>query len=161
MNFYSFLVKTPAGKNLDLSIYRDKVVLVVNTATQCGLTPQFEGLEKLHQEYQDKGLVVLGFPCNQFLKQEPTENESMEEVCRVNHGVTFQLTEKINVNGKNSHPLYKYLKKKIKKGPLSSRIRWNFEKFLIDKNGNPIKRYLPTTKPEDIEQDIKEILGVG
>lgn len=158
MDFYSFKVNKPSGEEVDLSQYKGKVVLVVNTATKCGLTPQFDGLEKLHQEYQDKGLVVLGFPCNQFLGQEPHSNDEMEEVCRINHGVTFQLFEKINVNGNDAHPLYKYLKKEQKKGLLTNKIKWNFEKFLINKEGKPVKRYAPTTKPSEIIGDIEKLL---
>ena len=109
--FYNLSVKTPKGEKIDLKNFRGKVVLIVNTATKCGLAPQFDGLEKLHQKYMDKGLVVLGFPCNQFMNQEPETDETVEETCRINHGVTFQLTEKVDVNGKNEHPVYTYLKK--------------------------------------------------
>ncbi|MEN9001565.1 MAG: glutathione peroxidase, partial [Flavobacteriales bacterium] len=120
--------------------------------------PQFDGLEKLHQTYSDRGLVVLGFPCNQFLGQEPLSNDQMEESCRINHGVTFQLMEKIDVNGSKAHPLYKYLKAKLKSGIFSSRIKWNFEKFLIDSNGKPIKRFSPKTKPKTMEGAIIKAL---
>lgn len=132
-------------------------MLAVNTATKCGLTPQFEGLEQLHQKYKEQGLAVLGFPCDQFLNQEPETNETIVEVCRINHGVTFQLFEKIDVNGKNTHPVYQFLKSE-KGGFLGSKIKWNFTKFLIDKNGIPVKRYSPTTKPEKIEADILKLL---
>ena len=158
MNFHDFKLKTPKGENLDLAELKGKVVLVVNTATQCGLAPQFDGLEKLHQTYKDKGLVVLGTPCNQFSNQEPVKNEAMTETCRVNHGVSFQLSEKIEVNGPNTHPLYKYLKGELG-GLLGSKIKWNFTKFLIDKNGKPFKRYAPITKPANIEADIKGLLS--
>lgn len=159
MNFYSFEVNKPSGEKVNLETYKGKVVLVVNTATKCGLTPQFEGLEKLHQQYKDQGLVILGFPCNQFLGQEPLSNEDMEQACLINHGVTFQLFEKIKVNGSGAHPLYKYLKKTLKSGLFSSKIKWNFEKFIIDKNGNPVKRFSPTTKPKELEQDIVNLLA--
>lgn len=158
MNFHNFEANKPNGKSMSMADMKGKVVLVINTATQCGLTPQFEGLEKLHQTYKDTGLVVLGFPCNQFLGQEPLSNEQMEETCQINHGVTFQLMEKIEVNGKNAHPLYKYLKNKLRSGIFSSRIKWNFEKFLIDHNGTPIKRFSPKTKPKEIEGDIIKAL---
>lgn len=158
MNFYSFEVNKPSGEKVNLETYKGKVVLVVNTATKCGLTPQFKGLEKLHQQYQGQGLVVLGFPCNQFLGQEPLSNKEMEETCLINHGVTFQLFEKINVNGSDAHPLYKYLKKELKAGWFSNKIKWNFEKFLIDKNGKPVKRFSPKTKPQELEEDILNLL---
>ncbi len=131
--------------------------MIVNTATKCGLAPQFEGLEALHQKYKDQGLVVLGFPCDQFLGQEPETNETIEQACQLNHGVTFQLTAKCDVNGDNTHPVFKYLKKELG-GLLGSSIKWNFTKFLVDKNGKPYKRYAPIDKPEMIEKDIQKIL---
>jgi glutathione peroxidase len=155
--FYKLNAKTPAGKSLSMKNYEGRPVLIVNTATRCGLTPQFEGLEALHQKYKDHGLVVLGFPCDQFNHQEPETNETMEEVCRINHGVTFQLTEKIEVNGKNEHPIFAYLKKK-KSGLFGKSIKWNFTKFLIDRNGTPIKRYAPPVKPESLEKDILRLI---
>ena len=155
--FYKLEAKTPAGKPLPMKELEGKAVLIVNTATRCGLTPQFEGLEALHQKYKDKGLVVLGFPCDQFNHQEPETNDSMEETCRINHGVSFQLTQKIEVNGKNEHPVFAYLKKK-KGGWFGKSIKWNFTKFLIDKNGRPVKRYAPTVKPENIEGDILKLI---
>lgn len=157
MNFHDFSIKTPQGKELSMASFKGKVVLVVNTATKCGLAPQFDGLEKLHQTYKDKGLVVLGFPCNQFQDQEPETNNTMEESCRINFGVTFQLTEKIDVNGENTHPIYAYLKKE-KGGFLGSKIKWNFTKFLINKEGKVVERYAPTTKPAKIEKDIEKLL---
>ena len=158
MNIYDFKVNKPNGESVSLSEYKGKPILIVNTATQCGLTPQFEGLEKLHQDYKDKGLVVLGFPCNQFGGQEPLSNEKMEETCLINHGVSFQLMEKVKVNGKEANPLYKYLKKTLRAGFFINRIKWNFEKFLIDGNGKPIKRFSPKTKPKDIEPLIIKTL---
>ena len=140
-----------------MSSFKGKPVLVVNTATQCGLTPQFTGLEKLHQEYREQGLVVLGFPCNQFANQEPETNETMQQVCEINHGVTFQLTEKVDVNGPATHPVFDFLKNQLK-GTLGNNIKWNFTKFLIDGDGNPVKRYAPITKPEKIEKDILQLL---
>jgi glutathione peroxidase len=155
--FYNLVVHTPGGAPIEMSVYKGRVVLIVNTATKCGLAPQFEGLEELHQKYKSKGLVVLGFPCDQFNNQEPETNETMEEVCRINHGVSFQLTEKIDVNGKNEHPIFAYLKNK-KPGFFGKKIRWNFTKFLIDKNGVPAKRYAPAVKPERIEKDILKLM---
>lgn len=155
--FHSFSINTPGGEKVEMSRYKGSVVLVVNTATKCGLAPQFDGLEQLHQKYKDKGLVVLGFPCDQFLNQEPETNDTVVEACRINHGVTFQLFEKINVNGKDTHPIYRYLKSKLP-GFLGGKIKWNFTKFLIDKNGNPVKRFSPTTLPEKMEADILKLL---
>ncbi len=155
--FYKLGFNYPNGKTYPLETLKGKVVLIVNTATKCGLTPQFGGLELLHVKYQDQGLVVLGFPCNQFGSQEPVSNEMMVESCAVNHGVSFQLLEKIDVNGANAHPLFKWLKKKSG-GWFNNRIKWNFTKFLLDKNGNVIKRYSPITNPEKIEADILKLL---
>ncbi len=157
-DFYQLTAKTPSGKEVSMEEFKGKVILIVNTATKCGLAPQFEGLEKLHQQYKDKGLVVLGFPCNQFLSQEPETNETMVESCQVNFGVTFQLFEKCDVNGPNTHPVFKYLKKKLG-GWFGSKIKWNFTKFLIDKSGLPVKRYAPTVKPEAIEGEIVKQLN--
>lgn len=156
-NFYNLSAKTPSGEKIEMSRYKGKVVMVVNTATKCGLAPQFDGLEKLHQQYKDKGFVLLGFPSDQFLNQEPETNETIVEICRINHGVTFQLFEKIKVNGMQTHPVFKYLKSELG-GYFGSRIKWNFTKFLIDKNGFPVKRYAPTFKPERIDADIQKLL---
>lgn len=157
MNFYNLQVNKPKGEAIEMSDFQGKTVLIVNTATKCGLTPQFDELESLHQKYKDRGLVVLGFPCNQFAGQEPETNETIVEVCKINHGVTFQLTEKIDVNGKNTHPLFEYLKKALP-GSFGSRIKWNFTKFLIDPDGKPVKRFAPTTKPSNIEKDIVQMI---
>lgn len=158
--FYQLSADTPQGRPVSMGDFRGKVVLVVNTATQCGLTPQFAGLEKLHQQYKDKGLVVLGFPCNQFGSQEPLSNEEMEQTCLVNHGVTFPLLAKSDVNGPDTNPVFRYLKKKLG-GLFGRRIKWNFTKFLIDRDGRPVKRYAPVTKPEHLESEIKKLLGHG
>lgn len=157
MDFYSLDIKKPNGETLAMKDLQGQVVLIVNTATKCGLTPQFEGLEKLHQEYKDQGLAILGTPCNQFMNQEPLGNDELVATCKINHGVTFQLSEKVDVNGAETHPLYKYLKSELGSW-LGSKIKWNFTKFLIDKNGKPFKRYAPTTKPAKIEADIKQLL---
>lgn len=159
-NFYNLSVHTPAGDLLEMSGFRGKVVLVVNTATRCGFAPQFRELEQLHQKYREKGLVVLGFPCNQFQHQEPETNESMEGYCSEHFGVTFQLTEKIKVNGKDTHPIFRYLKDRLS-GRLGRRIKWNFTKFLIDRDGEPFRRYAPSFKPNRIEEDIKALLDKG
>jgi glutathione peroxidase len=156
-SFYELSVKKPNGEVLTMNQLKGKPVLIVNTATKCGLAPQFEGLEVLHQKYKDNGLVVLGFPSSQFLNQEPETNETVEATCQLNHGVTFQLTEKIDVNGKNEHPIFTFLKSK-KGGFLGKTIKWNFTKFLIDKEGNVVKRYAPTTIPLNIEKDIEKLI---
>jgi glutathione peroxidase len=156
-NFYDLTVKTPSGQELNMADYKGKPVLIINTATKCGLAPQFDGLEKLHQDYKEKGLVVLGFPCNQFAGQEPETNDSVIESCKINHGVTFQLTEKIDVNGGNAHPIFKHLKKE-QGGFILSSIKWNFTKFLVNKEGKVIQRYSPTTAPDKIAGDIVKVL---
>jgi len=156
--FYDLTAKTPRGEKINMADFKGKPVLVVNTATRCGLTPQFEGLEKLHQAYKELGLVVLGFPCNQFGGQEPESNENIETVCLLDHGVTFTLSEKVDVNGPKTHPVFQFLKKE-KRGFLFSTIKWNFTKFLIDQQGIVIKRYAPTVKPAAIEADIKKLLS--
>jgi glutathione peroxidase len=132
-------------------------LLIVNTATQCGLAPQFEGLEALYQQYRDRGFVVLGFPCNQFSGQEPEPNETMEQTCKVNFGVTFPLFEKIAVNGPETHPLFKFLKSKLG-GLFGNRIKWNFTKFLVSADGKPLKRWGPVTKPAALESYLKKVL---
>lgn len=154
---YDFIVKGNTGLDVDLSQYRGKVLLIVNTASKCGFTPQYEGLEYLYQKYKDKGLVVLGFPCNQFANQEPASDDEIASFCELNFGVTFPLMKKIDVNGKEASPVYQYLKKKAK-GFLFSRIKWNFTKFLIDKDGQTVKRFSPLTKPESIEADILKMI---
>lgn len=155
--FHDFKARDLQGKEVELEIFKGKVVLVVNTASECGFTPQYEGLEALYKKYQDKGFVVLGFPCNQFGKQEPGDEKSIAEGCVLNYGVTFPIFSKVDVNGKDAHPLFQYLKKELG-GLLGSKIKWNFTKFLIDRDGKPIKRFAPMTKPENIEEDIKRII---
>ena len=147
------------GKEISMDTYKGKVVMVVNTASKCGLTPQYEGLEKLNKLYKDKGLVILGFPCNQFAGQEPGSEKEIAEGCLINYGVTFPMFAKVDVNGENAHPLYKYLKKELRGFP-GSEIKWNFSKFMIDKEGKPYKRYSPTTKPEKMVKDIEKLLGL-
>ncbi len=157
-NFYNLEAETLQGKMLSMESFKGKTILIVNTASKCGLTPQYEGLEKLYQKYQDKGLVVLGFPCNQFGNQEPGDAKSIEEGCLINYGVSFPMFAKVDVNGKNAHPIYKYLKKELSTF-LGSRIKWNFTKFLIDAQGNPIKRFGSTTKPEKIDNYLESSLN--
>lgn len=152
--FYGFSARDLQGEEIQMDRYKGKTVLVVNTASLCGFTPQLEGLEELYKQHKEKGLVVLGFPCNQFGNQEPGDEESIRKGCMVNYGVTFPMFSKIAVNGKDAHPLYKYLKSELGGFP-GSRIKWNFTKFLIDKNGKPVKRFSPITKPEKIEKYLK------
>ena len=142
--FYQFTAKNIEGMTISMEEYKGKTLLIVNTASKCGLTPQFRGLQELYQNYKDKGLVILGFPCNQFANQEPGDEKSIAEDCMVNWGVAFPMFSKIEVNGNNAHPIYKYLKKELG-GVLGSKIRWNFTKFLIDSNGEPVKRFSPTS----------------
>lgn len=157
MSFYDFSAKGMNGKEVNMNNYKEKVILIVNTASKCGLTPQFKGLEELYQEYKDSGLEILGFPCNQFANQDSGSNNEINEFCQLNYGVTFKMFEKIDVNGENAHPLYKYLKNESK-GVFSNEIKWNFTKFLIDTNGNVIKRYAPTTSPLKLKIDIEKLL---
>lgn len=159
MEFYELKVNTPQGREIKMSDFKGKTVLIVNTATRCGLAPQFDGLEKLHQKYKNKGLVIIGFPCNQFMDQEPETNDTMEQHCQLNFGVTFQLTEKVDVNGDKTHPVFEYLKQNLG-GIFGRKVKWNFTKFLISPEGVPYKRYAPTTKPEKMEFDIEELLNV-
>jgi glutathione peroxidase len=156
--FYQFRAKTLQGKEISMDEYKNKLILVVNTASKCGLTPQYKGLEKLYKQYENKGLVILGFPCNQFANQEPGDEKSISENCLINYGVTFPMFSKVDVNGDTAHPIFKYLKKELG-SMFGSKIKWNFTKFLIDTNGKPIKRFSPVTKPEKIEKYIKKMLA--
>lgn len=157
MKFYELEAKKMNGQVVKMDQYKGRVVLVVNTASKCGLTPQFEELEALYKQYKDQGLDILGFPCNQFAQQDAGSNSEIQEFCQLNYGVTFTMFEKIDVNGENAHPVYQFLKSEAK-GLLSNEIKWNFTKFLIDQNGQVIKRYSPTTKPSKIEGDIAKLL---
>ena len=156
---YDFECDTTAGKKKSLSDYKGKVLLVVNTASKCGFTPQFEGLETLYEKYQPKGLEIIGFPCNQFGKQDPGSNGEITEFCQLNYGVSFPMMAKIEVNGSGADPLYKHLKKEAPGALGSKGIKWNFTKFLIDTEGNVLKRYGSTTKPQDLEKDIVKLLA--
>ena len=176
---YDFKTLSNKGKEVDFAQYEGKVLMIVNTASKCGFTPQYDGLEALYQKYKDRGLVIVGFPCDQFAGQEPGSDEQIEEFCRINHGVTFQLMAKTDVNGANAEPVFEYLKaqapteeynglkakatakllKSLSKSmEKDSDIRWNFTKFLINRDGTVIKRYAPTTTPKDIEKDIEGML---
>jgi len=157
-SLYDFEVVTIHHEKTTLAPYKGKVMLIVNTASGCGFTPQFEGLEKLYKTYKTKGLVVLGYPCNQFAGQEPLDEKGIENFCRVNYGVSFPMFAKIDVNGANAHPLYTYLKQNATGILGSEAIKWNFTKFLVNKKGNVIKRYAPSTSPEAIASDIEKLL---
>ncbi len=154
---YDFLVKDINGKDISLSQYQGKLLLIVNVASKCGFTPQYEGLEALHKELQGK-VEVLGFPCNQFGKQEPGDENEIKNFCSLTYNVSFPMFSKIDVNGSDAHPLYQFLKGE-KPGLLGTEaIKWNFTKFLVDKNGQVVKRYAPTDKPEDIRKDLAKFL---
>jgi glutathione peroxidase len=155
---YDFEAKTLDGKPARLADFQGKVLLIVNTASECGFTPQFTGLEELYEKYKDRGFAVLGFPCNQFGEQEPGTAEQIGAFCQKNYGVTFPMFEKIDVNGDAAHPLYKWLKQSAPGVLGSERIKWNFTKFLLDRTGNVKARYAPVTKPEQVAQDIEALL---
>lgn len=156
--FYNFSVNSLHGEQIDFSEFKGKVVLIVNTASKCGFTPQYDGLQALHEKYKDQGLVVIACPCNQFGKQEPGDAEAIKNQCLVNYGVDFLVTEKIDVNGDGSHPLFQFLRHE-QSGMLGNKIKWNFTKFLVNKNGQPVERFAPTTKPQDLEKDIERDLN--
>lgn len=153
-NVHDFTVKTAAGPEISLDSYAGQVMLIVNTASKCGMTPQYEGLEKLNKEFADEGLQVLGFPCNQFKEQEPGTDEEIQEFCKLNYGVTFPVMAKIDVNGESAHPLYSYLTSEHG-GP----IEWNFTKFLVDREGNVVSRFEPGETPESFEPAVRELLA--
>ena len=154
---YDFKVKTIDGKDKSLADYKGKVLLIVNTASECGYTPQYTGLQELYIKYKEQGFEVLGFPCNQFGGQEPGTNSEIKSFCSTYYSITFPMFEKIEVNGDNADALYKYLKS-AQSGLITDDIKWNFTKFLIDKNGNPVDRYGSATTPESISKDIEELL---
>jgi glutathione peroxidase len=157
MSVYQFNVLDIYGNEISLSQFKEKVLVIVNTASKCGFTPQFKELEDLYQAYQDKGFVVLGFPCNQFMNQDPGTNEEILSFCEINYGVTFPMFAKIDVNGQNAHPLYQYLTK-VTKTLLSEAIKWNFTKFLIDRNGNIVERFAPQVAPSKMKNEIEKLL---
>jgi glutathione peroxidase len=154
---YGFSCRDGAGRDKSLEDYRGQVLLIVNTASKCGFTPQFEGMEELYKEYGDREFTILGFPCNQFGKQDPGSNEEIQEFCQLNYGVSFPMFGKIDVNGSDADPLFKHLKSSAG-GLLGDRIKWNFTKFLVNREGDVVQRYAPTTKPEAIAEDIEALL---
>ena len=179
MKIYDFKAQTSRGKELDFAQFEGKVLLIVNTASKCGFTPQFKGLEELNQKYKDQGLVIIGFPCNQFKEQDPGNDSQIEEFCQLNYGVTFQIMKKIDVNGENADPIFVYLKEQAPaeeyKGlkakaakalfkrisdsaKTESDIQWNFTKFLISRDGKTIQRFAPTAEPKDFENEIIKLL---
>ena len=157
MTIYDFTMKDAQGEDISLADYKGKVLLVVNTATGCGFTPQYEGLQDLYEKYHDRGLEILDFPCNQFGGQAPGTEEEIVDFCQSRYGVTFRQFAKIEVNGENEHPLYTYLKSR-KGGLLGSKIKWNFTKFLVDREGNVVDRFGSATTPEKLEEKVKELL---
>jgi len=161
MNIYDFEAVRNEGKIQKLEEYRGKCLLVVNTASQCGFTPQYDGLQGLYLKYADKGLEILAFPCNQFGGQEPGSDEDISQFCTVGHSISFPIFSKIKVNGDGEHPLFSYLKTASPGLMGSERIKWNFTKFLISQDGTEIKRFAPATKPEKIEADIRKFLGLN
>ncbi len=155
--FHNFTAESLNGTPVNLSDYTGKLVLVVNTASQCGFTPQYAGLEALHKEFSDQGLVILGFPCNQFGGQEPGDKDQIAQTCHINYGVSFPMFAKVDVNGSNAHPLFKWLTSELP-GWLGKSIKWNFTKFLIGRDGKPIKRFATITKPENMADFIRQQL---
>lgn len=158
-NIYQHSVKTLSGEEVSMEQYQGKVLLIVNTASKCGFTPQYKGLEALYEKFREQGLEVLGFPCNQFGHQEPGDESQIGQFCELNFGVTFPLFSKIDVNGSGAHPLYKHLKSEAPGLLGSEAVKWNFTKFLVDQQGRVLKRYAPTDTPEKIEKDIAKLLG--
>ncbi|KTE25420.1 MULTISPECIES: glutathione peroxidase [unclassified Sphingopyxis] len=158
MGLYDLSAKLPGGGEQPLADYKGKVLLIVNTASKCGFTPQYEGLEELYRDYKDRGFEVLGFPCNQFGAQEPGNAEEIANFCSLTYDVTFPLMAKIDVNGSNADPIFKHLKDE-QTGLLGSGIKWNFTKFLVDRDGKVVSRHAPTTKPEQLRKEIEELLG--
>ncbi len=154
---YDFVVKDNKGEDVKLEKYKGKVLLIVNTATKCGFTPQYDGLENLFEKYHGRGFEILDFPCNQFASQAPENDQEIDSFCTLNFGTKFDRFKKIDVNGENEDPLYTFLKKE-EGGILGGKIKWNFTKFLIDRDGNVVKRFAPATKPEKIEKDIESLL---
>ncbi|MFF2157625.1 glutathione peroxidase [Paenibacillus chitinolyticus] len=158
MGVYEFTAQRINGEEQSLEDYKGKVLLIVNTASKCGFTPQYQGLQELYDTYKDQGLVVLGFPSNQFMEQEPGTNEEIEQFCQVNYGVTFPMYSKIDVKGSDAHPLFQYLTRHTA-GILSKEVKWNFSKFLVNRSGDVVSRYAPTTAPSKISGDIEKLLA--
>lgn len=159
-DFYQLTATDLRGNNFDFANLKDKVVLIVNTASKCGFAPQYQGLQQLYDKYSEKGLVVIGFPCNQFGHQEPDGENTIGEFCEINYGVTFPMMAKVDVNGDNAHPVFNFLKaQKNGKGLLVDAIKWNFTKFLVNKKGEVVGRFAPTVKPEELENQITNLLA--
>lgn len=158
-NFFNFTVKDSANNSYNLDQHKGKYVLVVNVASKCGFTPQYDGLEKMYENLKNKNVVILGFPCNQFGSQEPGSNEEIQSFCRMNYGVNFPVLAKVDVNGENADPVYKFLKSSAPGILGTEAIKWNFTKFLVGPNGEVLKRYAPQDKPEDIEKDILKFIN--
>jgi len=158
MSFYDYSARKMNGREVKMETYRGKVVIVVNTASKCGFTPQFAELETLYKKYKDQGLAILGFPCNQFANQDPASNQEIQNFCQLNYGVSFDMFEKVDVNGPETTPLYQFLKEEAK-GAFGGKIKWNFTKFLIDRKGEVIRRYAPATPPLKMEEEIKKLLA--
>ena len=157
-SIYDFKAVRNNGTELDFADYKGKVLMVVNTASKCGFTPQYKGLEALYQKYKDQGLVILGFPCDQFAHQEPGNDEEIAQFCEINFGVTFPLMKKVNVNGADADPVFKFLKSRTR-GLLGSSVKWNFTKFLISRDGSRIERFAPVTTPESLDKKIADWLA--
>lgn len=158
-SIYGFTILNAGGQELPMENYKGKVLLIVNTASKCGFTPQYEGLQKLYEAYRDKGLEILAFPCNQFMNQEPLSDNEIAEFCSLNYQVTFPVLKKIDVNGKNASPLFRLLKKKLPGALGIQSVKWNFTKFLVDKTGKPVKRFSPATEPEKMRSYIEKLLS--
>ena len=156
-SIYDFSARTLAGHDVSMRQFEGEVLLIVNTASACGFTPQYKGLQHIHETYAPRGFAVLGFPCNQFGGQEPGDSKQIEDFCETNYQVSFLMFDKVDVNGDNAHPLYNFLKSE-KSGVLGSAIKWNFTKFLIDRTGQVVARYAPTTKPESLQEEIEALL---
>lgn len=159
MSIYDFEARTIDGRVQKLDVYGDQALLVVNVASKCGFTPQYQGLEALYRKYRDRGFTILGFPCDQFGHQEPGNEAEIQQFCSMSYGVSFPVFAKIEVNGAHAHPLYQYLKMKRPGVMGIEAIKWNFTKFLVDKTGEPVRRYAPTDTPENIEKDVAVLLG--
>lgn len=157
-SIYDFKVQDIKGNEHDMAEYQGKVLLIVNTASKCGFTPQFEGLQSMYRDLGDKGLAVLGFPCNQFMNQDPADDDAISQFCSLNYGVDFPMFAKIEVNGPGAHPLYRFLKSEARGVMGSEKVKWNFTKFLVSREGQVIRRYPPTAKPEAIRADIEKLL---
>lgn len=155
---YDIQVLQANGEELPMKKFEGKALLIVNTASKCGFTPQYEGLQKLYEAYKDKGFEILAFPSNQFMNQEPLNDDKIAEFCSVNYNVSFPVLKKIDVNGKNTSPLFRFLKKKLPGSLGIQSVKWNFTKFLVDKTGKPVRRYAPSTEPEKISSDIEKLL---